>query len=123
MTECENCGATVQHEDGCVWTLVQEGPVAQLRAERDKCWEWQGQTDAEGYGVGYEYQNGVPGSRRVARMAYTYAVGEPTGLVLQTCENKLCCNTRHLADVTAKQAMRKRKSYPMWVTGYKGSGR
>lgn len=75
------------------WSRVDVGP-------RSQCWPWRGGTDRHGYGVtGF-------GSRRAHRVAFDLFFGEPSGHVMHSCDNPICCNPHHLRDGTHSDNMR-----------------
>jgi hypothetical protein len=77
------------------WAKVQIGAP-------DECWNWQGGT-SEGYG-----QTCFSGlTERAHRVAYEFAVGPiPPGLfILHSCDNRRCCNPRHLEPGSHEQNM------------------
>lgn len=62
----------------------------------DDCWNWLGST-VDGYGT-VTYKNKV---RKAHRVAYELATGnEPQYTIDHLCRNRLCCNPKHLEDVT-----------------------
>ena len=73
------------------WSLVRRG-------RPDECWEWQGGRNGDGYGY-FKQQ-------RAHRLAYWLTVAKPQRYVLHGCNNRLCCNPKHLYDGTHKQNMR-----------------
>ncbi len=65
------------------------------------CWEWQGATVGNGYGlVTFNYK-----ATRVHRLSYQAFVGEiKDGLyVLHKCDRPICCNPKHLFLGTQKE--------------------
>lgn len=76
-----------------------------IRGE-DECWEWKSSLNSQGYGnlsIGGRRRTG--GTVETAhRIAYTISIGEiPSGLLVRhLCNNKPCCNPKHLATGTMK---------------------
>lgn len=71
------------------WTRVDRGTA-------NACWEWCGGIKGRGYGSLW-----IPGARQnvfAHRIAYALLKGAPPdgALVLHTCDNKPCCNPKHL---------------------------
>lgn len=64
-------------------------------AEADECWPWQGDTDANGYGV-FHWRGRM---RRAHELAVSFTTGEkrPDGFdTCHSCDNPPCCNPSHL---------------------------
>lgn len=82
----------------------------------DDCWEWTGRLDDKGYGASRTlYDHGYP--QRSSRAAYILTFGEiEKGLVVRhSCNNRKCCNPRHLVKGTQRDNMLDRKragNYP-----------
>lgn len=104
---CAFCGAPIPYKgkgprkrfcaDACqIHALVR-------RELPDECWPWMGPRSTDGYGL----LSGKFG--RAHRLAYALFVGDPAGAdVLHTCDNRPCCNPRHLYLGTNEQNVRDR---------------
>lgn len=69
-----------------------------VTSDDQRCWEWQGQRDKDGYGV--ISLEGKP--CRTHRLAFRITNGRhPNGMVRHICDNPPCCNPNHLLEGTA----------------------
>lgn len=59
----------------------------------DACWPWLGEVSPWGYGVG---PNCVPGHLWSWRLHYGDKPLKAGYRLYQTCNNRLCCNPRHM---------------------------
>jgi hypothetical protein len=71
----------------------------------DGCWPWLGAAGSNGYGKARM----INFNTRLAHViAFTLAKSEPTGMVLHSCHNKICCNPAHLS--TGNHSLNARQS-------------
>jgi len=72
-----------------------------VQGDPDECWEWQGSTNKNGYGI-----TGLSGKNVLAhRAVYLEMVGPiPEGMQLDhLCANRICVNPNHLEPVTSHE--------------------
>lgn len=97
-----NCGTTID-SSAVFWTWVEVGTD-------DECWPYTGHRDRDGYGR-FRRQ----GAHRVAfRIANGYEAEES---VLHNCDNRACCNPRHLYEGTQQENIRDRVTRGRSATG------
>lgn len=96
------------------WRNVQKG-------SEDDCWPWMKSRNRGGYGK-TSYADRCMGSHRVA---YMFAVGPiPDGLwVLHSCDNRLCCNPKHLSLGTPAENSRQMVERQRAATGERNGHR
>lgn len=75
------------------WSKVEVGEV-------DDCWLWLRGRFPNTYGS-FRYKGRAVGSHRIAFLLATGAL--PSRLACHHCNNRLCCNPRHIYDGTPKQ--------------------
>lgn len=82
----------------------------QVEKHKNLCWIWQGNTSGKGNGAGRGYgrMKYRGESRAVHRLAYVCWNGPitPSKVVDHMCNNRLCCNPKHLQLVTQKKNIR-----------------
>lgn len=82
----------------------------QIEMYKDPCWIWQGNTSGKGNGAGRGYGRIKyrSESRAVHRLSFVCWNGRitPSKVVDHMCNNRLCCNPRHLQLVTQKKNIR-----------------
>lgn len=70
--------------------------------DRDECWPWRGLPLDASYGYLW-YGGEFDGAHRVAWKLHNKK--SPENMILHSCDNKPCCNPRHLRDGTQKENM------------------
>jgi len=73
------------------------------KRSEDKCWNWKGYKNNEGYGRTWINDKGYYAHRVIYSLAYPNSINlnapastDETGFLLHTCDNPSCCNPKHL---------------------------
>jgi hypothetical protein len=96
-------GMSRDYNGGMVTQLEAAQAIRDRAIVNDGCWGWIGTLDRDGYGVvkirGKQY--------RAPRLSFFAANGYwATPIVRHTCDNRICCNPKHLLEGTLKQNAR-----------------
>jgi len=94
--------------------------MAKVHKNPNSCWEWQGQTDKDGYGRFATRVLGKTKAWMAHRFSYSYYKQDPGKLfVCHSCDNTSCVNPDHLWLGTHKDNMRDMKSKNRQKGSYK----
>ena len=78
-----------------------------ITANPTECWNWTGYTNKT---LGYPHTRAISKSRRSQVIVWILTTGnQPTQNISTTCDNPLCCNFNHLADVPFSEVIAKRE--------------
>ena len=92
------------------------------RRSSDECWPYEGGTFGGRYGR-FSYMGK---SHLAHRVVYDLTHGDLPALIMHTCNNKLCCNPKHLVPGTNSKNQRHASSsgaFPVGATGLRGISR
>jgi len=73
------------------------------KREDDKCWNWLGSIDSDGYGQ-FTIGHNTFKSHRVMYILVYGKIGKDR-LIIHSCDNPSCCNPKHLKEGTCKDNM------------------
>lgn len=79
-----------------------------VKITEEGCWEWQGTSQPNGYGV-FSINNHLQRTHRVSYEAFVAPI--PDGLQIDhLCRNRICCNPEHLEPVTPAENTRRARA-------------